>query len=248
MRRKMIIMAITVIMTGTLQTTYGQDRKLIRKGNELYKDQKYKEAVTYYQQALTKNPTSVTGMFNLGNAYYKQKQTDAARQVMTAAARQSKDSLQRAAAQYNLGNTYMDEQKWEEAIESYKQTLRDNPRDEEARYNLSYARAMLKQQEQQGGGNDNKDQQDDKDKKDNQQQQQQDQQDDKKKDKQQDKQDQQQQDQKEEEQQQRSQPMPSKLSEQQAEQILNALQQEEKNLQDKQQKEKGVPVKIEKDW
>lgn len=238
MNRKAIITVFTILLAGVLQTSYGQDRKLIRKGNDLYEEQKYKEAVDYYQQALKENPASVTGMFNLGNAYYKQKQTDAARQAMTTTIRQSKDSLQRAAAQYNLGNTYMDEQKWEEAIESYKQTLRNNPRDEEARYNLSYARAMLKQQ--QDGGDDNKDQQDDK--KDNQQQEQNQDQEDQQQD--QDKQ----QDQKEEEQEQRPQPMPSKLSEQQAEQILNALQQEEKNLQDKQQKEKGAPVKIEKDW
>jgi ABC-type Fe3+-hydroxamate transport system substrate-binding protein len=38
------------------------------------------------------------------------------------------------------------------------------------------------------------------------------------------------------------------LSEKQAEQLLNALQQEEKKLQDKMKKEKGAPVRMQKDW
>lgn len=63
-----------------------------------------------------------------------------------------------------------------------------------------------------------------------------------------DKKDDKNQDNKKEEQDKRPQPQQSKLSEKQAEQLLNALQQEEKKLQDKHKKAKGTPVKVEKDW
>jgi len=238
------ITGILLAIAGSMHLAYGQERVLLRKGNELYGQQKFNEAAALYQQALTKNPASVTGMFNLGNAYYKQKQLDAARRVMAATAKQSADSLQRSGAQYNIGNTYMDEKKWQDAIEAYKQALRNNPQDEAAKYNLSYAREMLKQQQQSGGGKNDKNQDKDKNK-DNKQQQQQ-QKDQQNKEQQDNRQ--QQQDNKQQQEQQRPEPGPSKLSEQQADQILNALQQEEKHLQDKQQQAKGVPVKLDKDW
>ncbi len=246
MNRIQYLIFLGLMIVGGYQSTYAQDRPLIKKGNQKYEEQKYQEAVEFYKKALETNPNSVTGMFNLANAYYRQKQTDAARQLMDATAKKAKDSLQRAAAQYNLGNTFMDERKWEEAIEAYKHTLRNNPTDQEARYNLSYAKAMLKKDQQDGKDNkqqDKKDQQQDKKDQENQQSQGQDEKD-QQQQQQQDKNDQNEQS----EQQQRPEPMPSKLSEQQAEQILNALQQEEKNLQEKQMKGKATPVKIEKDW
>ena len=237
-----------------------QEKKLVRKGNELYQQKKYKEAATVYQQALQKNPSYTPGAFNLGNSLIQQGQLDAARKVMASTAKNAKANEEKAGANYNIGNTYMAEQKWSDAVDAYKQSLRKNPNDADAKYNLSYALEKMKQQQNKGGGKDKnkdknkQDQKDkDKDKKD-------DKKDDKKKDEQgknndkdQGKQDEQKNNGDEDgkegnKQAQHPQPQPSKLSQQQADNLLNALQQDERKLQDKQQKGKGVPMKVEKDW
>ena len=233
---------ITALACVTCMVVHAQDKNLVRKGNELYLQNKYKEAAEVYQQALQKNPNSVPGLFNLGNALYQGKQTEPARKMMMAAAKNATDRAEKSGAEYNLGNTYMDERKWDDAINYYKQALRNNPQDADAKYNLSYALAMKKQEQDK-----NKDKKDDKNKKDK------DKKDQKDKDKKdQDKKDQDKKDQDKKDQQdkqdQQQQPRPGKLTQQQADQILNGLLQEEKNRQDKLQKAKGVPVKAEKDW
>lgn len=248
MRMRVIILNIVCLLVTC--TANAQVKKAVREGNKLYEQKKYKEAAAAYQRALQKDPNYTPGMFNLGNSLYKQKQFDATRKAMTATAKMAKDQPVKSAANYNVGNTYMEEQKWQEAVDAYKQALRTNPQDADAKYNLSYALAMMKKN---GGGGGGKDKQDKNDKgnKDKQEQDkngdkkdEQDKQD--KKDQQQDQKDQQ--DKEQDKQDQRPQPQPSKLSEQQAEQLLNALQQEEKKLQDKMQKGKAAPVKVEKDW
>lgn len=220
--------------------SYAQERKLVRKGNELYAQQKYAEAAKAYQQALQKQPAFTPGAFNLGNALVQQKQYDAARKVMENAVKTTKNPLVQSGAHYNTGNTHMSEQQWQQAVEAYKQSLRKNPQDADAKYNLSYALAKLRQQQQGGGGGGNKDDQQSKDNKDQQE-----------KDQQSDKNKQQQQNQDDdggEHQQQRPQPQQSKISEQQADNLLKALQQDERKVQDKMQKGKAAPVKMEKDW
>ena len=237
-----------------------QANRFLQQGNKLYDQQRYKEAAADYAKALAKDPTNTPGLFNLGNSLYQQKQFDSSRKIMAATAKIAKDKGSKSAAHYNIGNSYMSQQKWDEAIDAYKNTLRNNPQDADAKYNLSYAEQMKKKQDQQNKNNkdknkDNKDKQDKQDKnKDNK-----DNKDDKgKQDKQgkgekdKDKQDKGQGDDKEKKddqnKDQQPQGQPSKLSQQQAEQLLNALQQEEKKLQDKMKKEKGVPVKMDKDW
>lgn len=237
-------------------TVLAQEKRLVREGNQLYQQKKFKEAAAAYQQALQKNPAYVPGSFNLGNSLIQQNQLEAARKVMTATAKNAKAKEEQSGANYNIGNTYMQEQKWAEAVDAYKKALRKNPQDADAKYNLSYALAKMKQNQNGGGGKDknkdNKDKNDknkddknkDKDKKDQQDKNKQDQQD--QKDQQQDKnQGNGKEDQKD---QQRPEPQPSKLTQQQADNLLKALQQDERKLQDKVQKGKGVPVKMEKDW
>ncbi len=227
-------------------------RQQIRKGNQLYQEQKYGEAAESYQQGLSRNPAFLPGVFNLGNALYQQKNYEGARKAMDAVAKQPGAKDLKANAQYNIGNTYLSEQKWQEAAEAYKAALRSNPQDEAAKYNLSYALSMMKKEQGDGGkdnkqdqNKDNKDQ--DKDNKD----QNKDQQD--KQDQNKDEQNKDQQNPKEDKeggkgQEQRPQPQPSKLTREQADQLLNALAQEEKKLHDKKEKGKAVKVKVEKDW
>jgi tetratricopeptide (TPR) repeat protein len=234
-----VTMVFLLLFTGPLMA----QTKKMRTGNRLYEEKKYKEAATAYQQALSKNPGYVPGMFNLGNALYQQKNLEAARQVMGTAAKQAKDKTLKSNANYNIGNTYMQEQKWQEAIDTYKRALKNDPQDEAAKYNLSYALAMMKKQQGGGGKNNEKN----KDQKQNEQNKDKQESEDKNNNKQDQKQDKQQ---GEEDKQEKEKPQPqeSKLSEKQAEQLLNALAQEEKKLHDKKEKGKAVKIKVEKDW
>ena len=177
----------------------------------------------------------------MSNSYYQQKQYDSSRKLLASTEKAIKDKNGKSAVNYNIGNSYMAQQKYEDAVNAYKQTLRNNPNDVDAKYNLSYAEQMLKKQQQQQ-------KQDQKQQKNKDQQNKQDQQKQDKKD-QKDKQNQNPDDKgdkKEQEQQPKS--SPGNLSQQQADQLLNALQQQEKKLQDKLKKEKGASTKFEKDW
>lgn len=250
-----------IICTFYTLTSFAQKKQVLN-GNKLYQQKKYKEAANAYQQALTKNPTYTPGMFNLGDALFQQKNYDASRKVMDATAKQSADKNVKADANYNIGNSYMQEQKWEDAINAYKQSLRNNPHDEAAKYNLSYALQMMKKNNNQNKNNKNKDKnKDQKDQKNNQDKDKQDKNNDQNK---QDKKDQQNKDQqnqnkdqqndqkdqqnKDKEDNQHKQPQPSKLTQQQADQLLNALAQDEKKLQDNKEKGKAVKIKMDKDW
>lgn len=240
---------LLILMSMNSLFVYAQ-KALVREGNKFYEEKKYKEATEAYKSALIQHPDYMPGLFNLSNALYQQKNFEASRKVMANTAKHSSDKQVKANANYNIGNTYMKEQKWDDAINAYKQTLRNNPQDEAAKYNLSYAQAMKKQQDNKDKNKDKKENKDNKDNKDK---------NDKDKDKnkednqpkdENDKQEEQKQDpnKDKDEQQQKPQPQPSKLSEQEADQLLNALSRDENKLHDKKDKIKGVPVKVEKDW
>jgi len=233
---------LLLFVTWLASTSVNAQQKQVIEGNKLYGEKKYKEATKEYQNALKKNPNYTPGIFNLGNALYQDKNYDASRKIFDGLAKKSNDAGLKAASNYNIGNTYMSEQKWQEAAEAYKQSLRRNPQDEEAKYNLSYALSKMKQQE-----NKNKDNKDQKQKQDQQQKQNKEQDNKKQQDntnQQNNKPDQQ----KEQNNEQKQQPQPSKLNEKQAEQLLNALAQEEKKLHDKKEKGKAMKVKVDKDW
>ncbi len=240
------VAVITALLFATTPASAQEGtNKLIRQGNDLYRKQQYTDAEASYKKALERNGKSVEGNYNLGNSYYEQKRYDAARQQYSSALKVEGANAIKGDANYNIGNTFMEDKKWEESIKSYKAALKANPADEQARYNLAYAQAMLKQQQQQGGGNDNKKDQDKK----NDKQKDKDKKEDQKKD-QDKKNDQQKQDQKkDQDKDQQPQPKPSKLTPDEAKRLLQALAQQEKKLQeDKMKKVKASPGMVEKDW
>jgi tetratricopeptide (TPR) repeat protein len=217
---------------------FGQQEKSdVHKGNELYEQKKYKEAEDSYRKSVEKKAQTIEGNFNLGDALYKQKKfTDAGNQFNKLAAAPNNNKALTAAAWHNLGNSFLENKKLEESIEDYKKALLNNPADDQTRYNLAYAQAKLKQQQQNKQNQQNKDNknqnnknQDDKNKKDQ----------DKKNPGDKDKKDQNQQDQ-----------QPNKLSKEDAERMLEALNNNEKQTQDKlkNKKFKSTRLNITKDW
>ena len=124
-------------------------QKLVRSGNNEYKNGHFKDAEIDYRKALTKAPNSQKAAFNLGNSLYKQQNyEEAASQYLKLAQSENKEAP-KSNVFYNLGNSLLENKKYKESIDAYKMALRQNSKDEDTRYNLSYAMTKLQQQKKQ---------------------------------------------------------------------------------------------------
>jgi|WetSurMetagenome_2_1015567.scaffolds.fasta_scaffold393823_1 Ca-activated chloride channel homolog len=237
---KWVVVIICALFTLNV---YSQaERKFVRRGNRQYEDKKYQEAEIQYRKALEKSPGSIAAGYNLGNSLYKQKQFDAAAQRYKELPGKQKDDHTLNSDYYNLGNALYKSGKYQECVDAYKNALRKMPGDMDAKHNLQLAMKKLEMQKQQQN---KEDQQNKKDNKENKKQ------DNKKDDKQQHNQDSKNQNSDEKkDQQQAKQNVNGQISSQDAERILQALENEEKNVlrkvQEQQKQVKKVPV--EKNW
>lgn len=222
--------------------------KTLPKANEEYSEKKFVEAEANYRISQSKFSRRTAPPYNLGNAIYRQNQIAEAKFAYAKAIEITKSRPQRHKVFHNLGNVFMKEKNYSAAVEAYKNALRNNPTDEETRYNYALAKQKLK--ENPPKGDDKKDKKDDKKKDD--------------KDKKDDKNDKEKEDNKGKEKpsdkgdkkddkpqdQGQPKPMPGGISKQRLENLLDAVNNEEKKIQDKvnAQKAKGKPIQTEKDW
>jgi Ca-activated chloride channel family protein len=253
-----ILLCISIISKGQ-KTEYDH----ISTGNKLYKDSSFVEARTEYQEAYKLNGNSFEAVFNLGNALYKQDSLEAAAHQFRLASTMSDDKLKQAEAFHNLGNTYLKQKDYQKSIDAYKDALRRNSKDEDTRYNLSYARKMLDNQDQnkddQNKDDQNKDDQENKDQDQNKDDKDQGDKDGDNKDQKDQKEDSKDQDQKKDQgddkrdqdkqQNQKDQNKPG-MSPEDAEKMLNALEQDESELRKgiRIQEDKTDPKLIDKNW
>ena len=227
------IYIISLLLLGGIVSVNAQqktDRDYLRSGNKLYNDSLFIKAEVDYRKALDINPKSTDAMFNLGNVLLMQQKVKEAMEQYESVSKVEKDKSKLAEIYHNMGVILQSAKQYPQCIEAYKESLRNNPKDNETRYNLALAQKLLKDQQQ---NQQNQDQQ---------QQHQQDQ----KEDKQEQNQDQQ--DQKNQQQQQQQQNK-NEMSKENAQQLLNAVMQDEKNVQDKVKKQIQIQgKKLDKDW
>jgi tetratricopeptide (TPR) repeat protein len=241
-------LVVAVICAAAISPSlHGQEeREYIRKGNRLYRKSEFAGSEGMYRLAEEEGKSSGDAVFNLGDALYRQNRFgEAAEEFSRAVQTGEADSLRQADGFYNLGNSLLKEQKFSESINAYINSLKLNPDNIQAKYNLAYAQDQLKkqeeqQQQQQQDQDQNQDQDQDKQ---NQQDQQNKDQDDNK-DQEQKQQDDQQQQQQEQQQQQ------SSMSREDAKRLLDALAANEKETQEKVLREKaaGARVRVIKNW
>lgn len=155
--KHLILIILLAITAFDMQAQ--DERKFIREGNDHFTEENYLESEIEYRKALDKTGDSFEAQFNLGDALFKQeKYNDALEQFqILAGTEQNPDNL--AKVYHNIGNSYFAMEKFPESIEAYKNALRNNPDDNESRYNLIAVQKMLKQQQQNKDKNQNKDQQ-----------------------------------------------------------------------------------------
>ena len=225
MRKSVLIILLTLASVSA----WGQKADL-RKGNREFRKGEYGEADISYRKGLLKDTSSVAAKYNLANNLYRQENYDEAAKML--------DGIENpdAAACFNRGDVAIAKEDWKTAVASFKECLLQDPGDLKAKENYIYARNKLmeqQQQEQQQNQDQNQDNQDQQDQDQNQDQQQNQQ--DQNKDQDQDQQQQQQQE----------------LSAQQAQQLLQAIQEKEKQTQEKVDEKKAAALKSrqkEKNW
>lgn len=264
------------LMTCTFLTAAAQESKSrsnIRNGNREYRKERYENAETKYRKAIETDSTYYRGQYNLGNTLYKQKHyEEAVSHYQKAIENPKMDQKQRRDCYHNLGNSYLQAglkdrqngmQHFQQAVNSYQEAMKLDPKNEDTRYNLSYAKKLLAQAQQQqqnqqnqnGGGQQNQDQQN----KDQQGQGQQNQ--DQNKDQQnkgqqnkdqqnQNQQNKNQQNQNQQQKQNQQQQQAQKQKKEDAERLLEAVRNNEKNTMKDQNKKVAVGQagRIEKDW
>ena len=145
----LILLLLIVPFSGIAQN----EKPLVRQGNRDYKKGNYSDAETKYRKSIEKNSKSLEGKFNLGDALYKQGKYDEAAGTFQNLSNEKADKNFRANSFYNQGNAMLKAEKYQESANAYKESLKLNPNDEDARYNYVYALTKLRQQQQQNKNN-----------------------------------------------------------------------------------------------
>ncbi|WAC00892.1 aerotolerance regulator BatC [Lacinutrix neustonica] len=244
---------------------------LIHEANDLASNDDFVLAEMEYRKAISTQPTSVAGTYNLGHSYYKKGNYDEALYRNQQAAKNATNKEEKHRAFHNIGNILMQNKKCKQAVEAFKNALRNDPTDDETRYNLALAKDCAKDEkeppQEKDNKDDNKDNQEDdnkenEDKKDKEQEDQKDkggegENEDKKEGE--DKEDEGKPDDKKEKdgeggdnkkEQPKPQQQPGQLSAQQIKNLLEAMNNQEQKVQEKMnaEKVKGVKVQTDKDW
>ena len=248
-KKNLIVLIFILIKTTTFSQTA---HKMLREGDASYKKENYKTAEENYRKSLETQPSS-KGDFNLGNAIFKQQRFDDAIKQYDGTANKSSDNSLKSSALYNKGNAHFWKKEYDKAVEAYKESLRLNPKDEDAKMNLAKAKKMVheQQKQQQKQQNQQNQQQKQKDKKDEQ----------KKNEQQNEQQNQQQQPQDQQQQNQQQNKEPDKqpqqnpqqqpqqdLKKEEAKRMLQIMDDEERKVQQRLKKGKQKPSRSSKDW
>lgn len=216
---------LIILMLFPLMANAQQERKYIRDSYKLYRDSIFDEAQEAAVKAMAVNPNSYEANYNYANALFQQQKYDEALEKYQQMAANETDQQRLAELYHNMGDCHFAKKELEKAIDNFKTSLKNNPADDQTRYNLVATKKMLNNQQQ----NQNQNQQ---------QQQQQEQQ-----------QQEQQQQQQQEQQQQQQQQQQNDMSREDAERLLQAIQQDENKLQEERKKMPvGQKRKIEKNW
>ncbi len=243
-----------------------KSQELLSEANFEMKNDNFPLAEAEYREAISLNPKEDTGKYNLGTAYYNKEMNATAMNRFKQATAVADTKPDKHKAFHNLGNTYMNEKKYQEAVESYKSALRNNPKDDETRYNLALAKELLEDQEKNGGGDDENEDKEDEKEEENEEENENNKKDGEDGDEKEEKDEGEEEEDKEEGEDEEDKgkpdepkdekenkqppPVPGQLSPQQVKNLLEAMNNEEKKVQDKinAEKQKGKKTKTEKDW
>jgi len=125
-----------------------EENAAIREGNKLYKERQYEKALPAYQKAIEQNPNNATARYNLANARYRTGNLPDAEKSFDELIEKTSEKNFKEKGYYNKGVTLTKQKKLLESIEAYKNAIKLDPTDEDARFNLQKALTELKKQQQ----------------------------------------------------------------------------------------------------
>ncbi len=226
------IYIIMCVLLCSMNAAGQNDRDYIRRGNRLAKDTLFSKAQVQYQKAIEFDNTNPQAHYNLGNALLFQNKAEDAMKEYDSAVKFERNKERKAKMYHNMGVVLQSAKQFDKALACYQNALRNDPTNDQTRYNYALCLYQLKNNQ---GGSDNQDQeqnengQDEKNEQDKQEQQKQEQQN---------------------EQKEEQKPQPDQMSKENAEQMLKAAMQDEKATQDKIQRAQQQPnqKRLQKQW
>lgn len=242
------------MLFATLLFGPGDGKKKGRKGNALYAQEQYAEAAAEYRLGVSAVSEAGPGpvysglLNNLGASLYRTGDTEQAGIAFSGAAQMANTAADLVRASYNAGNAAATGKQLEQALAHYRRALLSDPSNANAKFNYEFVKRQLEEQQKQDQQQDQQNQDQNKENEEQQDGDQKQENDQENQDQQQDQKDSEEQNQEQQEQQQKDQQDPTKMSEQEAERILDALQNEEEQLLRQVQKLKSRPRRVEKDW
>lgn len=222
---------LSLLLLLPLLTNAQTDRDYVRQGNKAFRSRQYAESEVKYRKALSVNNANPQALYNLGCALMMQNKMSESVKFFQKAAGQETSKLRKSKSYHNIGVICQSGKMYQEAIKAYSEALRNNPGDNETRYNLALCKKLLKnsnkqdnRQNRQNKKDKKQDRENDKDKKDK----------NKDNDTQKDKEN-------------RQQPQMSKDN---AEQLLNAAMQQERQTQERlnRSRQQQQTRRLEKNW
>ena len=165
MKRFLFVMAL--LLAYTVSGMAQADRQYIRSGNKYYRQQNFVKAEAEYRKSLSVNPENPQALYNLGCALVMQKKDSVAVQQFEKAAKIETGRMRKAKIYHNIGFVCQSHKLYGDAINAYKESLRNNPADNETRYNLALCQRLNKSEQNRNKNNQNKNKNKDKQKKDN---------------------------------------------------------------------------------
>ena len=143
MKRFSKYLILVLFLASAVTVSAQSDEKTIRRGNRNYKSGNYDQAIARYREALEIRPNNAKAQFNLGDAYYAKQSYDTAYTEFQKVVEMSPDAKLKSDAVYNMGNCLLAQDRFYDAFNLYKVSLKLNPDNANALYNLEYCRAHL---------------------------------------------------------------------------------------------------------
>ncbi|HSP39830.1 MAG TPA: tetratricopeptide repeat protein [Gillisia sp.] len=162
-----VVMGLFWVTLAPAQSLQEENKKLEKETNKLLRsaednlaDNDFSEAEASYRKAVSKSPENVTAKYNMANMYYSKEKASQAASRLLQAAKIAETKEEKHKIFHNLGNSFMEQKDYKNAVEAYKNALRNNPKDEETRYNYALAKKMLEENPESGGGGEDEQDQD----------------------------------------------------------------------------------------
>lgn len=160
---KIIVGIVLLLVTSPI--IFGQEwRDSLREARKLYTQKNYEQSFRVYRSAQKLAPKEIDLSDEVGQSAYKAGKYEEAENIYGQSSSMKGSANQKGVNYRQIGNARMKQQKYAEAVESYKESLRNNPNDEDARYNLAEANRKLNQQKEQQKKQDQQDGKNQKDK------------------------------------------------------------------------------------